>query len=175
MSSNRHLELGAALRGARVTLRQPTRDELVFVRSLWTDPETMEAVGGIVAYSPERMDQWFEYMVDPGGVKNCYCLIFAADGEPVGEVSFHGFDPEARTAELNIKVMARHRGRGLGGDSLAAFLDFYFNAVKGERITDAIRPGNSGAEKLLTHAGFKRGAVHADRIDYQLSRARFLA
>ena len=50
----------------RVRLRPPTRADLPFIRGLWADVATMEAVGGIVTLSADAAEAWFRRMVDPG-------------------------------------------------------------------------------------------------------------
>jgi len=150
-----HLSSLDVLRGANVSLTPPRSDDLAFIRTLWCDAETMEAVGGIVDLSQEKAEKWFADKVDPGGPDNCYCLILNEHAEPVGEVSFHRYDPIKRSAGLNIKVLARHRGRGYGKDALVTFLAFFFGPVGGQLMTDNAGLDNRLAQRLLLSSGFE--------------------
>lgn len=101
-----HLTASEVLQGSKVSLRPPRPAELAFVRTLWGDPETMALVGGPIDWSEAAFWAWYARMVDPGSLQHCYCLILTLPGIPVGEVSFHQWNPQTRSAELNIKVLA---------------------------------------------------------------------
>ena len=150
-----HLSALDILRGTNVSLSPPRIDDLVFTRALWSDADTMEVVGGIVELSQEKAKKRFADLVDFGGPGNNYCLILNEHGEPVGEVSFHRFDPITRSAGLNIKVLASHRGLGYGKDALATFLAFFFGPVGGRVMTDNVGIGNRLGQRLLLSSGFE--------------------
>ena len=138
MKQTNHLKPRDILHGQMVHLRPPQIDELSFIRKLWSDPKTMTAVGGPVDLSESKALKWFTHMVDPGGPANCYCLILNKEDIPVGEISFHSWDPDKRTAELNVKVLASHRGHGYAKDALRIFLEFFFRRVEGCVMTDDV-------------------------------------
>jgi RimJ/RimL family protein N-acetyltransferase len=148
--------LSGTLRGKQVWLRPPTRDEVSFVQALWADPETMEAVGGPHPLPTEKFDRWFAYAVDPGRPTDCYCLIFNQDDTPIGEVSFHQWDPDERSAVLNIKVMAKYRGHGYGTDALKTFLSWFFGQAGGDSIMDDVARENETGRQLLRSIGFQQ-------------------
>ncbi|MDQ1257029.1 MAG: hypothetical protein QG656_1630 [Candidatus Hydrogenedentes bacterium] len=160
------------LAGQTVCLRPPKPHELAFVCQLWADPETMEPVGGPVEYSEERMHRWFAYMVDPGSTSNCYCLIFNADDEPVGEVSFHHWDAETKKADFNIKVLAIHRRKGYAQDALRTLLAYFFGSFGGLIMTDELRLENVGGQRFIAQCGFEhdpsRTDVHLMRITKEM-------
>lgn len=54
--------------------------------------------------SDVEFQDWFKIMISPGNDKDFYCLIFNMNDEPVGEISFHRFDKNTKTAEFNIKI-----------------------------------------------------------------------
>ena len=95
-------------------------------------------------------------MVDPGGLANCYCLIRERDYTPVREISFHHWDPEERSAKLNLKVLAARRGHGYGKDALCTFLKFYFDRVGGHLMEDEVALDNRPNQRLLESVGFER-------------------
>jgi RimJ/RimL family protein N-acetyltransferase len=95
-------------------------------------------------------------MVDPGSSTNCYCLIFNMKDIPVGEISFHHWDAETRSADLNVKILDLHRGNGYGKDALLTFLTFFFEIVGGRLMRDDVAPGNKGGQHLLLSLGFEQ-------------------
>ncbi len=162
------------LRGPRVTLRPPRWDEMSFIRRLWSDPDTMAAVGGPCDLSDERARDWYGRMVDPGSREHCYCVIFNESEGPVGEISFHRLDANMR-ATLNIKVFATERGRGHGREALLLFLDFFFHRVGGQCMEDDVAPANTGGQQLLLQAGFEQDRARRDACLLRMTRQRFLA
>jgi RimJ/RimL family protein N-acetyltransferase len=144
----------ALRKGKLIDIRQPSFEELKFVAALWADFDTMKEVGGPIVFERERWEAWYERMVEPGDGRNFYCLIFNKSNKPVGEVSFHRYDRASGTAELNVKVMYKHRGKGYGKEAVMLLLDYYFNEFGGEVITDAIDINNIGGQKVLLNLGF---------------------
>lgn len=150
------------LRGEAVTVRLPRLEEVSFVRALWADPETMAPVGGPHLLAEEETEGWYARMVNPGDSTGCCCLIFNQEDIPVGEVSFHGWVQQERSARLNIKVLAAHRGHGYGKDALRTFLTFFFGSVGGRVITDNVGLENQGGQRLLRSTGFEQDTGFSD-------------
>lgn len=159
---SRHLATTDVLQGKKVCLRLPRVDELPFIRTLWSDPDTMVSVGGPADFPEAKAKKWFERMVEPGGQSNCYCLILDQSDTPVGEISFHQWNPEQRSAELNVKILAACRGHGYAKDALCTFLKFYFGQVGGRLMTDDIAPDNRPGQRLLESVGFQRDDTVSD-------------
>ncbi|MDP6633612.1 MAG: GNAT family N-acetyltransferase [Phycisphaerae bacterium] len=169
-----HLGPGDVLHGREVYLRVPRPDELAFIRMLWSDPETMAAVGGPIEFSETKAIDWFSRVVSPGNGMSCYCLIFNSEDTPVGEVSFHKWDPAKRSAHLNIKVLARHRQRGYAKDALDAFLACFFGRVAGLVMTDDVALDNPAGQRLLGSAGFTSDDSVADVCWMVITREMFV-
>lgn len=169
-----HLGPDSVLPGQKVSLRPPEIEDLAFIHALWTDPETMEAVGGIVDFSAEKLLMRFRRMIDPGGPKDCYCLIRNENAKPIGEVSFHDFDAENGSARLNIKVHASQRGHGYGQDALIVFLTFFFCSVGGRIMIDNVGIDNDLAKRLLLSFGFKIDDSYSDVFMMFMTREMYL-
>ena len=150
------------LRGERVYIRPPRFEELSFIRALWADPETMAPAGGVHHLPETRAQTWFASMVDPGNSTNCYCLIFSQEDIPVGEISFHRWSQHERSAGLNIKVLATHRGNGYGKGALRTFLAWFFGQVGGRMMTDNVALDNQKGQQLLRSLGFEQDTDISD-------------
>lgn len=161
------------LRGGKVILRTPGRQDLEYIRSLWADPDTMGDVGGPVVLDDDRALRWFQRMVDPGSPGDRYFLICELGGRPVGEVSFHRYDSQTKRAELNVKVQAGHRGQGYGAEAVRLLLDFYFEEFGGEVIEDPVALDNVAGQALLIKLGFVRDVTRGDAAWYRMSRVAF--
>ncbi|MBU5437145.1 GNAT family N-acetyltransferase [Tissierella sp. MSJ-40] len=94
-------------------------------------------------------------MVQPTDGKNFYCLVYSLEDEPVGEVSFHRYNEITKTAEFNVKILSKYRGRGYAKEATILLLDYYFNEFFGEVMLDSIAISNNNGQKTLLNIGFE--------------------
>jgi RimJ/RimL family protein N-acetyltransferase len=133
----------------------------------------MKEVGGPVVMDEQKARRWFERMVEPGSPADRYFLVCGADGLPLGEASFHRYDPVTKTAELNIKIEAGKRYRGHGPEALRLLLDYFFGRFGGEVMEDPLAPENRNGIRALRSAGFQRNETPKDAIMMRLTRERY--
>lgn len=161
------------LKTIMITLLKPTKTDLPFIDRLWRDEATMKAVGGPVCLTKEKMEKWFERMVDPGSLTDRYFIVFY-DKLPVGEASFHRFDPITKTGDLNIKVLAKHRGHGIAKRALEQLLKIYFTEFKAEAIFDPVAIRNLAGQRFLADFGFQLLKKDSEAAVFKLSKEKFL-
>jgi RimJ/RimL family protein N-acetyltransferase len=159
--------------GDLVYIKQPEFNELDFVVKLWSDKGTMKDVGGTVTLPKERRREWYAKMVRPSDGKNFYCLIYTKQNKPVGEVSFHRFNQIKKSAELNIKVQSKYRGKGYGKEALKLLLEYYFNEFGGEVITDEVI--NIKGQRALAKFGFEITSKSEYSVSFKMTKERFLS
>ena len=167
MSSNK------VFRGKKVFLKQPQRDELDYIRQLWSDPKTMKEVGGPIEFSKQALIDWYINNIDPGSPSNCYFLIYIENEIPIGEVSFRGWDHSRREANLNIKIQASYRGKGYASDALRTFLKYCFRDINAEKLIDDLDPENLGAKHFLEKFGFEEQGKTQDPRRMVLTRNKY--
>lgn len=158
--------------GNLVYIKQPVFGELEYINELWNDQETMRDVGGVVPFPENKREAWFERMVYPTDGKNFYCLIYSLHNVPVGEVSFHRFDKETGTAEFNIKIQNKHRGKGYAGEAIQMLLSFYFYNFNGQVILDNV--ANENGQRALEKFGFEIVSANSNEVLFKLTKERFL-
>ena len=141
--------------GKKVYLRPPMRDEMEYIKWLWSDPATMKEVGGPIELSDEEAEKWYSRMINPGNDRNFFCLIFNTNDEPVGEVSFHRYDHNTKTAEFNIKIASEYRGKGYSFEAISLMLEYYFHEFGGEVMKDRVGLDNTSAQRILEKFGFE--------------------
>ena len=139
--------------GKDVYIKQPEFEELEFVSKLWGDEETMKDIGGVFNFPKEKWSNFYNKMVYPTDGKNFYCLIYNLDDEPVGEVSFHGYDSITKVARFNVKVLNKYRNNGYGEEGIRLLLEYYFFEFGGGIVMDNI--SNPAAMKILSKVGFQ--------------------
>ncbi|SFD10808.1 GNAT family N-acetyltransferase [Clostridium uliginosum] len=158
--------------GKLVYIKQPEYDELIFTEKLWASQETMQDIGGVYNFTKNKWDSFYKKMVYPTDGRNFYCLIYTIKDKPVGEVSFHGFDPITKIARFNIKVHNKYRNNGYGKEAIKLMLEYYFFEVKGEIIMDNIK--NESSKLFAEKLGFKGQNIYRNEVTYKLMKDQFL-
>lgn len=152
--------------------REPTIDDYNLVKGIWEDKETMAAVGGIHELSESRYVSWYHSIIEAGCDDHKYLLIMLGD-ECVGEVSFHRFDSAAGTAELNIKILAGMRNRGIGKKALDHILRIFFHEWHGQKITDRLGKDNHEGYRALIAYGFSEISRDGETVLMALSKSDY--
>ncbi|MEX0289758.1 MAG: GNAT family N-acetyltransferase [Puniceicoccaceae bacterium] len=160
-------------KGKRVCLKRPGVDEIEYSRNLWSDPDTMKEVGGPITLTDQELLDWYATKVDPGNESNCYFHIINENKEPIGEVSFRGWNSSTREANLNIKIESRFRGRGYASDALRSFLKYCFEDLGTEKLIDDLDPENIGAKQFLEKFGFEDKSENLDPRTMVLFKKRY--
>jgi len=157
----------------RTVLKRPEKEDMEYIRWLWSDPETMEAVGGPVLLTDEEADRWYAYMVDPGRPTECYRLILNEEGDPIGEVSFHKLNLDNIAAMFNLKIVHSERGKGYGWEAMLLFLDYFFNELGGCKMVDEIALDNLRGQQVLLRFGFVHDPRQKENFCVSITREQF--
>ena len=160
-------------RTVTVTIRPPTWEEMEYIRWLWSDPETMEPVGGPVHLTDEQARDWYAQKVNPGSLTNCYRLILNEENHPVGEVSFHHLDLQTMIASFNIKVAAAERGKGYAKEAMQLFLGYFFLELGGKILVDDVAVSNSAGQRALLRFGFEHDPSHDEVFRLRMTRQHY--
>ena len=161
------------LRGKNIYLRLPEYEELEYIKWLWMDEETMKEVGGPISLSDENAEKWYKMMISPGSATDYYCLIFNLDDIPVGEVSFHRYNAETKTGELNIKIESAHRGKGYAKEALFIMLGYFFFEFGGQVMEDSIAVDNIVGQQVLLKFGFEHDPMVNDVFLVRITKEKF--
>jgi len=159
------------LSGNHIQLIRPSLNDWQQVKAIWEDPATMKEVGGIHPLPKDRYEQWFQRMLIDGKEEHDYYLIYEIkDNQCVGEVSFHCYNHETKTAMFNIKVKHAHRGNGYATEAMDLIFDYYFNVWQGEIMEDSIALNNTVGLQRLTKYGFKEVKRDHEAVWVELKR-----
>lgn len=159
-------------KGKLIYIRKPEFNELDYVSLLWADEDTMKDVGGAIQFPEERRKGWYSKMVYPADGRNFYCLIYNMEDIPVGEVSFHRYNIENKTAEFNVKVQSKYRHRGYGKEAIKLMLDYYFFEFGGEVMMDDVI--NVNGQKALAKFGFEILSRSRESILFRMTKERYM-
>ena len=81
-------------------------------------------------------------------------MVYNENQRPVGEISFHCYDENEKSASFNIKIQARYRGKGYAKATMDLMLDYYFNEFGGEVMIDEVI--NERGIRVLMSYGFEK-------------------
>ena len=133
----------------------------------------MEPVGGPIQLTDDQALEWFQRVVDPGSPTALYRLIFSEEQRPVGEVSFHHFDPETKTAMFNLKIACPERGKGYARATMSIFLNSFFNERGGHIMLDDVALDNLRGQEVLLQFGFVHDPSVESVYRMQMMRDRY--
>lgn len=102
---------------------------------------------------------------------NVYCLVYNENQRPVGEISFHCYDENEKSASFNIKIQARYRGKGYAKATMDLMLDYYFNEFGGEVMIDEVI--NERGIRVLMSYGFEKVDKTEVGILLRLTKEKF--
>ena len=160
--------------GKSLYLKEPKLNDYAKIKNIWEDENTMKDVGGVVTISKKGYFKWYEKMIIKGKVRNKYFLIIdKVSNNCLGEISFHRYNVNTKTADLNIKILKKFRGQGKARESLDLFLDFYFNTFKGLKIQDKIGINNIIGLKILIYYGFVEKHRDKEEILIELTKNKY--
>lgn len=158
--------------GKNIYIKQPEYKDYIFISKLWSDEETMRDIGGAFEFPENRWEIFYKKMVYPTDGKNFYCLVYTIEGEPIGEVSFHGFDSITKIARFNIKIDYRYRRRGYGEEALNLLFEYFFLEFGGEMIIDSV-PTDEGV-RVAKRLGFSEIGQYKDGTKMRITKQEFL-
>ena len=155
--------------GKKLNLVMPTREDHENVQCIWEDPDTMRDIGGVVPISHEQYLAWWADLFEERQYENEYYLVLDTENsECFGEASFEYPDITVKRARLNLKIRARHRGKGIGTEALGLLLEQYFEVFGGLVMEDCIAPANQRTAEWLKDRGFSETRRDADGIHLEL-------
>jgi RimJ/RimL family protein N-acetyltransferase len=170
---NSFLTLPNTLLNERITLKRPTWDDMPFIRALWSDEETMRAVGGVVTLTDEQARNWFARKIDPGSGTDGYWLIYDAANQPIGEISFHRLVRETMTADFNLKIKHSERGKGYARQAMRLVFDYWFGEFGGKVMNDDVALDNNAGQQALLKFGFEHDASITENFRLVLTREHY--
>jgi len=151
----------------QIKLIKPTLEQLAYTKHLWLCEETMRDVGGTRSKADEEWHEWYAKMVEPTDNCNQYFLVYAED-VPVGEISFHKYNLETKSANFNIKVESKHRKKGYAKAAVVLFKNYFFDEFGGAILSDEVT--SPSGIKTLQRLGFDLKLVDEDIHYFEMHR-----
>ncbi|MFC9589415.1 GNAT family N-acetyltransferase [Streptomyces sp. NPDC056944] len=151
-------ETGRALawRAGLVGLAALDTDDAELVHAWRSDPVVMHQMG-IWPRALTAVRERIERDIDDDDRDDF--LILPPDGVPVGYVGLTNQNMVNGTAEVELMLDTRHRGRGHATAALDAVVDLAFGELPMYRLTAETHADNAPAVAVLTRSGFTREGI----------------
>ena len=133
-----------ALRTDRLTLFPCSRAEMERILGAETDGELKTAYGEMLRGALREPKDW---------VWNAVWRIEAADGVPVGDLSFKGIAADG-TVEIGYGIREEYRGRGFAAEAVSAVVRWASRQPRVKRIEAETAPDNAASQRVLAKCGF---------------------
>lgn len=136
------------LRGAAVTLRPATTDDVPALVAIRSTPEVRRWWRGGADLAAEVADD----LVDP----EMTVLVVESAGRVVGQIQWSGEkDPDYRHASIDVYLDPAVSGRGLGTDAVRTLARYLIDVHRYHRLTIDPATGNTAAVRCYTKVGFR--------------------
>lgn len=159
--------------GKSVYIKMPEFSELAYVKELWSDKKNIGDTGEVYSFSRDKWGMFYSKMVHPTDGKNFYCLVYNLENEPIGEVSFHGYNSATKVARINLKIHYKYRRMGYGEEALRLLLEYYFLQFGGQAIIDTVQ--SEEAKLLMKKLGFEAINSYKSHWTFKLTKKTFLS
>lgn len=153
-----------SLRGARVTLRRMTYDDVPDLMKWGSDPDFRYYQWGQKpgVFEEKSARAWIERMSRPG---ESACWVIDHDGRPIGFANYRDFHPKGKSADIGIGIGEPDLwGKHLGRDALAALVRYLFEELGLHRIGLSVVGFNDRAISMYKAVGFEVEGIERDGV-----------
>jgi ribosomal-protein-alanine N-acetyltransferase len=155
------------IRTKRLTLRQPTMEDVEWYLEYFSRPEIVWGGGEA---GPKNMrvarKEFRECLVDLYRKRQGFRWIITlkGDGRPIGSLGYYKWDrSRSYQAEMGYDLAKEYWGRGIMTEAMKAVIDFGFEKMELNRIEVYIMPRNKRSIKLVERLGFKKEGLLRQR------------
>src|SRR5438132_1102770 len=148
---------GPVLKGTRVTLRPPTKDDLKHYMRWFADPEVIRYLIRPFAFSESMEEAWFNRASeDPNSVAWC----IEVDGKPVGTLGLAQIDWIHRHAVTGTTIGDKSYWRqGIASEAMALRTRFAFRELGLHKLNTAAYAENEASRRALEKTGYRQSGI----------------
>jgi RimJ/RimL family protein N-acetyltransferase len=145
------------LDGARLALRPMADADTAALFAIYGDPDVMrhtdeEPFPGVdtVAIMLARVRRLLAE-----GVSLEWAIVLHATGEVVGTCGLHGFDHDARSAQVGCMLRRACWGQGYMTEAIALMTRYAVDTLRLQRLVADIAPDNERSQRLFRRLGYR--------------------
>jgi RimJ/RimL family protein N-acetyltransferase len=157
---------GGELTDGVVTLRPLGPGDLAFMTAMRSLPEVVATSVPPVAPTPEQLRSRCERAEGHwlAGTRADLVVVDTASGEPAGELGLFYTEPIIKEGMIGYSMMPAYRGRGFMTRAAELIALWVFAETDIARLVAGTAEDNSGSQRVLQKAGFKREARMRERL-----------
>lgn len=144
------------LRGAEVTLRWLTAEDVDAMYEIFSDPEVARFLAIPLQRSREETERFLASIHEGYRTGSLYQWGIERAGRLIGTCTLGGIDWENRRAEIGFVLGRSAWGQGLMAGALPPLIDHAFGDLGLHRIEADVDPRNGASLRLLEKIGFRR-------------------
>ena len=136
------------LRGNRIYLRPTEKEDLIYVRAWYNDPDVRKLIGEVTPSNADAMEKWFQRMQDDP-CRVWFTVVLNENARPIGEAGLLRIFYPWRTADLSIILGDKFAwGKGYGTEVMKLLLDYAFGSLALHRVAIGVVGYNERALKF---------------------------
>jgi len=145
-----------------VKLRNITSDDASVLMELNNDPEIARSVVG----NPQKVtfDEQMKWMNRIKTEQNTVRFMIIYDSIAVGTIIISDIKHEAKTGNINIKLLREYQGRGIGKNAINLALNYCFSDLDLFCVTAHVLEDNYASQALFEKIGFKKEGIFRARV-----------
>lgn len=154
--------LGPVIRGEKVVLRPPRKEDLPTIQKWFEDPEVSRFFPRGEPFSESQEEEWFKRISeDP----NSITWVIEVDGRLVGNTGIHGIDWRHGHGETGIAIGDKTMWRkGIASEAMALRTAFCFRELRLHKITTRAFMENEGSKRALQKAGYRQSGIQREEF-----------
>ncbi|WP_189644735.1 GNAT family N-acetyltransferase [Luteimonas gilva] len=153
------------LRGPRVRLRGPRREDADAVFALFSDPAVMRYWSRPPMIVRDEAAALIAEMQEAFAERDkLNWVVVDKRDEAIGTCTLFRFDARHRHAELGYALRSDLWGQGLAREAASAALDWAFRTLRLHRVEADIDPRNEASRRILRRLGFVSEGVLRERF-----------
>jgi RimJ/RimL family protein N-acetyltransferase len=123
------------LRGKRVYLRPPTKDDIPLLLRWMNDDDVRQYVASFLPIVEADEVEWLERLHRDKETHIVFVIVDAKHGKPIGTMGIHGISWKDRRATTGAIIgEKKYRGRGYGSEAKMLLLNYAFNSLNLRKI-----------------------------------------
>ena len=139
-----------------IRITSATNENILFLYSLWTNPDVMKFVGYPQGLRISKKDIEKQLQKEYPDEYNRTLLAFLKDSNiPIGECKLGSHD-ENLIANTDVKLLPEYQGKGFGSEIKRALIDYLFTNTKCDAIKGTPNKNNIASIKMQEAVGGKR-------------------
>lgn len=142
-----------------VSLRPAQKNDSDFLFAMINDADLVRWNANFKPVDQASHAQWLDATLNSATKK---LFIIEQDNVPIGSTQLIDIDPAHQNAELTIRIIQPHQGKGYGREAVNQLCDYARNTLKLHRVWLRVFHTNPRALKSYEHAGFKQEGVMKD-------------